>query len=51
MVAVQSFFKTGFLPKGINSTILALIKKTHKLQKIFVLYPAATSYIKSSQRS
>ena len=27
VIAVQSFFKTGFLPKGINSTILALIPK------------------------
>lgn len=27
MVAIQSFFKTGFLPKGVNSTILALIPK------------------------
>lgn len=27
IIAVQSFFKTGFLPKGINSTILALIPK------------------------
>jgi len=27
VVAVQSFFKTGFLPKGVNSTILALIPK------------------------
>lgn len=26
-MAVQSFFKKGFLPKGINSTILALIPK------------------------
>lgn len=26
--AVQSFFDKGFLPKGINSTILALIPKT-----------------------
>ena len=26
-VAIQSFFKTGFLPKGVNSTILALIPK------------------------
>ena len=27
VVAIQSFFKTGFLPKGVNSTILALIPK------------------------
>ncbi|GJX71319.1 non-LTR retroelement reverse transcriptase-like protein [Tanacetum coccineum] len=27
LVAVQSFFQLGFLPKGINSTILALIPK------------------------
>lgn len=27
VVAVQAFFDTGFLPKGINSTILALIPK------------------------
>ena len=28
VVAVQSFFAKGFLPKGVNSTILALIPKT-----------------------
>lgn len=27
LVAVQSVFKYGFLPKGVNSTILALIPK------------------------
>ena len=27
VVAIQSFFKTGYLPKGVNSTILALIPK------------------------
>lgn len=27
MVAVQSFFVKGFLPKGLNTTILALIPK------------------------
>ena len=27
VIAVKSFFKTGFLPKGINSTILALMPK------------------------
>ena len=27
VVAIQSFFRTGFLPKGVNSTILALIPK------------------------
>lgn len=34
-VAIQSFFKTGFLPKGVNSTILALIpkKKEAKVMK------------------
>ncbi|KAG7564158.1 Reverse transcriptase zinc-binding domain [Arabidopsis suecica] len=26
-IAIQSFFQTGFLPKGVNSTILALIPK------------------------
>ncbi|XP_010430851.1 PREDICTED: uncharacterized protein LOC104715105 [Camelina sativa] len=30
LVAVQSFFQTGFLPKGVNSTILALIPKKKK---------------------
>lgn len=34
VVAVQSFFDTGFLPKGINSTILALIPK--KQQAIYM---------------
>ncbi|KAG7578003.1 Reverse transcriptase domain [Arabidopsis thaliana x Arabidopsis arenosa] len=35
VVAIQSFFKTGFLPKGVNSTILALIpkKKEAKVMK------------------
>lgn len=28
IISVQSFFVKGFLPKGINSTILALIRKT-----------------------
>lgn len=32
VVAVQSFFDKGFLPKGINSTILALIPKKLKLR-------------------
>ena len=32
VIAVQSFFKTGFLPKGINSTILALILKKENSQ-------------------
>ena len=27
VVAVKAFFDTGFLPKGVNSTILALIPK------------------------
>ena len=30
VVAIQSFFKTGFLPKGVNLTILALIPKKKK---------------------
>nr|VDD31735.1 unnamed protein product [Brassica oleracea] len=29
-VAVQSFFQKGFLPKGVNSTILALIPKKRR---------------------
>jgi len=35
VVAIQSFFTTGFLPKGVNSTILALIpkKKEAKVMK------------------
>ncbi|KAG7587392.1 Reverse transcriptase domain [Arabidopsis thaliana x Arabidopsis arenosa] len=35
VVAIQSFFKKGFLPKGVNSTILALIpkKKEAKVMK------------------
>ena len=32
-VAIQSVFKFGFLPKGVNSTILALIpKKTDSME-------------------
>lgn len=31
---VQSFFEFGFLPKGVNSTILALIPKTGEAKKI-----------------
>jgi len=34
VVAIQSFFKTGFLPKGVNSTILALIPK--KKEAVFM---------------
>lgn len=34
MVAIQSFFKKGFLHKGINSTILALIPKKTKLKEM-----------------
>ncbi|XP_010481038.1 PREDICTED: uncharacterized protein LOC104759856 [Camelina sativa] len=30
LVAIQSFYRTGFMPKGINSTILALIPKKKK---------------------
>ena len=30
MLAIQSFFKNGFLPKGVNSTILALIPKKNE---------------------
>ena len=33
VVAVQSFFIKVFLPKGINSTILALIQKKIKKEK------------------
>ncbi|XP_019085582.1 PREDICTED: uncharacterized protein LOC109126472 [Camelina sativa] len=32
VVAVQSFFQNGFLPKGVNSTILALIPKKKDAQ-------------------
>lgn len=32
--AVQSFFSKGFLPKGLNSTILALIPKKDKAQEM-----------------
>ncbi|KAG7594282.1 Reverse transcriptase domain [Arabidopsis thaliana x Arabidopsis arenosa] len=31
-VAIQSFFKKGFLPKGVNTTILALIPKKENAQ-------------------
>lgn len=30
VTAIKSFFDTGFLPKGVNSTILALIPKKHE---------------------
>ena len=33
-VAVQSFFSKGFLPKGLNATILALIPKTDNAQEM-----------------
>lgn len=33
-VAVQSFFSKGFLPKGLNSTILALIPKKDSAQEM-----------------
>lgn len=33
-VAVQSFFVMGFLPKGLNSTILALILKKYKAEEM-----------------
>lgn len=33
-VAVQSFFLKGFLPKGLNSTILALIPKKEKAEEM-----------------
>lgn len=33
-VAVQSFFSKGFLPKGLNSTILALIPKKDRAQEM-----------------
>lgn len=32
IAAVQSFFEKGFLPKGVNATILALIPKEGRLQ-------------------
>lgn len=32
--AIQSFFATGFLPKGVNSTILALIPKKLEAQEM-----------------
>jgi len=31
VIAIQSFFLKGFLPKGINTTILALISKKHEV--------------------
>lgn len=34
VVAVQSFFIKGFLPKGINNTVLALIPKTNEAKHI-----------------
>ncbi|KAG7560295.1 Reverse transcriptase domain [Arabidopsis thaliana x Arabidopsis arenosa] len=34
VLAVQSFFATGFLPKGINSTILALIPKKSEAKEM-----------------
>lgn len=33
-VAIQSFFEKGFLPKGLNSTILALIPKKEKAEEM-----------------
>lgn len=34
VVAIQSFFDKGFLPKGINSTILALIPKKNEAKEM-----------------
>ena len=50
-VAIQSFFKTGFLPKGVNSTILALIPKKKEAKVMKDYTPAAMYSTKSSQRS
>lgn len=33
-IAIQSFFKKDFLPKGINSTILALIPKKEEAKEM-----------------
>lgn len=32
--AIKSFFVKGFLPKGVNSTIIALIPKTNKVKEM-----------------
>lgn len=34
IISIQSFFEKGFLPKGINSTILALIPKKTKAREM-----------------
>lgn len=34
IISIQSFFERGFLPKGINSTILALIPKKTKAREM-----------------
>lgn len=34
LVAIMSFFVKGFLPKGVNSTILALIPKTNDVKEM-----------------
>lgn len=58
ILAVQSFFAKGFLPKGINSTILALLpkKKGVKAMKDFrpisccnVIYKVIEDHCKSTQ--
>lgn len=41
VTAVQSFFLYGFMPKGVNSTILALIPKTENAERMKDFRPIA----------
>lgn len=52
VVAIQSFFRTSFLPKGMSTTILALLPKQEdsKYRKISGPYHAAMCCTKSSPR-
>lgn len=45
LMAVKSFFRFGFLPKGINSTILALIPKKNNAQTMKDFRPISCCHV------